>query len=328
MSPTFEEFLKLIERANLAPSVHNTQPTRWRLEADGSVLVLEEIARRLTVADPAGRDAAVSLGSSVEGFSIACADSGSFVDVERVDGAVADGLRPVARLTLRDGTSPDVLSAFVDTRRSYRGAFAKNAARVDAEALLAEGDVTLARTPAEIERLAQLNDDGALRTYRDKAYRSELVSWLRLSRRDPRWALDGLNAEAMAMSPLVATGAGAIFAPRVFEALDGIGIGSTLVAEAPVVRSAQTIALFHRNADEDPFETGRRFYRLWLEFEQIGLSAAAMSVLADDEEIRATVAREFDIPGSRRLINAFRLGVAPKRIDGAKARLQRSSLVV
>lgn len=326
-----DEFRSLVERANLAPSVHNTQPTRWRLDGDGSVSVLEDVARRLSVADPEGRDMAVSHGSAIEGFAIACADANRAVSLERAtpanDGSERGSI-PVARLTLSPGAVVDPLSPYVTTRRSYRGTFAKGAARIDARALTENGDVTLAETPEAIARIAELNDRGALRTYRDRAYRRELVSWLRLSRRDPKYSLDGLSAEAMEMSPLTAAAAGVILAPRVFEALDAVRIAPATVAEAPVIRSAQTIAFFHRPEGEDPLLTGRRFYRLWLEFEQLGLSAAPMSVLADDPEIRAIVAREFGTPPGHRLVNAFRLGVPPARKLSPKARLANETLIV
>ena len=120
MRLTPENFATLVERANLAPSVHNTQLTRWHLNDDGSVLVLEDPTRRLPVADTAGRDAAVSHGAAIEGFALACADGGSIVDIEQLHGAAEGGLLPVARLTLRDGGQADPLSTFVPARRSYR----------------------------------------------------------------------------------------------------------------------------------------------------------------------------------------------------------------
>jgi nitroreductase len=328
MSLTADDFSALVETANLAPSVHNTQPTRWRLNADGSVLVFEDTTRRLPIADPAGRDAAVSHGAAIEGFALACAAFGTAVHAEPFDGPAEAALRPVARLTLTADSPVDLLVAHVPARRTYRGVFTKTRPPADLDLLTAASDVTLVRTPPGVALLAQLNDESALRTYRDAAYRSELRSWTRLSRRHPSWARDGLNAEALEMSRLQAAGAGVVLAPHVFETLDRIGIGRVLVAEAAVVRSSQAVALFHRPATEDPLLTGRRFYRLWLEFESLGLSAAPMSVLADDEQTSAIIAREFELPAGRRLINAFRLGVPPQRTLAPKPRLPRAALVV
>lgn len=62
-----QTFRALVAEAALSPSVHNTQPTRWRLTSDGRVQVLEDEDRRLPVGDPEGRDLNVSHGSAVEG---------------------------------------------------------------------------------------------------------------------------------------------------------------------------------------------------------------------------------------------------------------------
>ena len=328
MSLHADDIAALVAEANLAPSVHNTQPTRWRLAADGSVLVLEDTARRLTIGDPTGRDAAVSHGAAIEGFAMACAARGLGVGVDVLEGPEDAGLRPVARLTLSPGAPTDDLRAFVPARRTYRGAFARPAQPVLLEALASSDDAHLADTSPSVARLAHLNDVASLRTFRDGAYRAELLSWMRLSRRDPRWAVDGLNAEAMEMSRFEAAAAGVVLGPGMFEALDRIGAARLFVAEADVVRSAQAIVLFHRPSSESPLLTGRRFYRLWLEFARLGLSAAPMAVLADDESTRSIIAREFGLPIGRRLITAFRLGLAPPRNLGPKPRLPVKELLI
>ncbi|HXQ10908.1 MAG TPA: hypothetical protein VN805_07910 [Caulobacteraceae bacterium] len=323
-----EDLAAIVGAANLAPSVHNTQPTRWRLEPDGAVLVLEVIARRLPVGDPEGRDAAVSHGAAIEGFALTCGTKGLAVTAELLDGEPEEGLRPVARLTLAPAGPLDPLQAFVPIRRTYRGAFAKGGDAGRLEVLAAADDITLVSAREGVARLAELNDEASLRTYRDRAFRAELLSWMRLSRGDPRWSVDGLNAEAMEMSGIAAVGAGLVLRPGVFKALDGTGLARMLVAEAAVVRSAAAIVLFHRPDGEDPLLTGRRFHRLWLDFASLGFSAAPMAVLADDLATREIIAREFSTPPAHRLITAFRVGLAPARQLAPKPRLPVSALIV
>jgi len=327
MTLTRDALPALVAAANLAPSVHNTQPTRWRREPDGALLVLEETTRRLPVGDPQGRDADVSHGAAIEGLALALGAQGVSLAVEPLAGAPDQGLRPVARLRFGDGAPTDPLAVLAGRRRTYRGAFAKAGAPVALETLGAD-DVTLARTPEAIAQLAALNDAASLKTFRDGPYRAELVSWMRLSRRHPRWAEDGLNAEAMEMSPFEAAGAGMVLRPGMFEALDGLGLARLFVAEAAVVRTASAIVLFHRPEGEPPLITGRRFHRLWLEFTALGLAAAPMAVLADDVETRGQIAHAFAIPAGRRLITAFRVGPEPRRDLGPKPRLAPASLLV
>ncbi|MDX3805186.1 MAG: nitroreductase family protein, partial [Bosea sp. (in: a-proteobacteria)] len=62
---------ELLAEARLAPSAHNTQPTRWRLLGDDALLLLEDVTRRLPVADPSGHDVRLSHGAAIEGMSLA-----------------------------------------------------------------------------------------------------------------------------------------------------------------------------------------------------------------------------------------------------------------
>lgn len=314
-----DTFRSLVADANLAPSVHNIQPTRWRLLADGQVEVLEDEDRRLPVGDPEGRDIAVSHGAAVEGFRLAASQRGLTVKVGHSEGCVAS-------LIVSEGGGVDPLAPFLHRRRTCRGRFEPGGAERVARLAPAD-DLTIINDPDRIARLADLYDEASLRWFRERPYRAELVSWMRLSRRHPAWTVDGLNAEAMEMSSLEAAGAAFVLSPGVFEALDRVGLAGALVAEAPVVRSAAAVALFHRPLSETPFDTGRRFHRVWLEFTAVGLSACPMAVLADDPEARASLQREYGVGDDRRLITAFRLGVAPDRALPPKPRLAVGALI-
>jgi nitroreductase len=328
MSQSISEVSAMIAEANLAPNVHNTQPTRWRLETDGSILVLEDTTRRLKVGDPSGRDADVSHGAAIEGLALAASRQGLGVAVEPLQGSSPGDLRPAARLSFVEGRGPDELARSVGLRRTYRGAFASTRSGAALDLLAMADDVTLLRKEGDIANIAALNDTASLRSYRHAPFRAELLSWMRLSRSDPRWNLDGMNAEALEMSRFEAAGAGFVLARGVFEIIDRFGIASPLVAEAPIVRSAEAIALFHRPETETPLETGRRFYRFLLEVTAQGLSAAPMAVLADDPLAESEIRQSFGIPPNRRLITAFRLGVAPRHPTGPKPRLPLETLMV
>lgn len=317
-----ETFQTLVAEASLSPSAHNTQPTRWRLRSDGRIEVLEDESRKLPIGDPEGRELNVSHGSAVEGFCLAAGRRGLTVTVSRDSAKIAE-------LTVRPGDVSDPLAEFLTQRRTYRGKFeGGEAARLALARLEQSEDLVVVQTPEHIAGLASLYDDASLRWFRNAPYRAELLSWMRLSRRHPSWSLDGLNAEALEMSGIEAAGAGVVLRPGVFEALDRIGLTGPLVAEAAVVRSASAIALFHRPANEAPFDTGRRFHRAWLGFAQAGLSASPMAVLADDVEARESIQADFGIGSDRRLITAFRLGIAPDRDLAPKPRLGLDTLIV
>jgi hypothetical protein len=91
-----------------APSIHNTQPWRWRV--DGATLELRaERDRQLAVTDPVGRLLTVSCGTALHHVRLALAAEGWQAEVRRVPDADDPGL--LARLTLtgRIDVTPDAM---------------------------------------------------------------------------------------------------------------------------------------------------------------------------------------------------------------------------
>lgn len=65
-----EQLRFLLGYAILAPSGHNSQPWRFRIE-DGSILLFADPGRGLPVVDPEGRELAISCGAALEHLLIA-----------------------------------------------------------------------------------------------------------------------------------------------------------------------------------------------------------------------------------------------------------------
>jgi hypothetical protein len=151
---------------------------------------------------------------------------------------------------------------------------------------------------------------------RDRGFRRELVNWMRLARSHPRYAVDGLNLDALRMSSLEGFGAKVVLGTGLFEAIDALGLDKVLTGEKSKTQSATAIALFHRQRDESPLASGRAFYRFWLNLTRLGFAAWPMAALADHAESADICSRHFAVPSERRLINVLRAGVAgavPKR---------------
>jgi nitroreductase len=321
---------RIVASANLAPSVHNTQPARWHLASDGSVLVMAELARRLSAGDPCCRDMGVSCGAAVEGTVMALADAGIGVaaveDLWAVNDTVAfPGYRLAARIVPSGAAQPSPLSGHVANRFTWRSHF-KPAAMDAAKALQAWAreaeDVTLAHTPEDIAMLAALADDAGMVFLRDRAFRRELFGWMRLARSHPRYDADGLNLDALRMSALEGFGAGVVLGTGLFEAIDALGLGKVLTGEKSKTQSAAAIALFHRPRKESPVESGRAFYRFWLNLTRLGLAAWPMAAVADHAQSAEICSRHFAIPAERRLINVLRAGVAGAVLSRARLPVQ------
>lgn len=323
------ERLALVAEASRAPSVHNIQPARFRFE-DGAIMLMEDARRRLFIGDPEGRDSEKSLGAAAEGLALALGERcfGAEIKTARGEGEV----REIARVVYAGGAAPDALAPFAETRASYRGMFAPPSAG-DGDALkrLAEAcaDLTIVTERDAIAALAKRFDDVSLEVLRAPAYRAELLSWMRLSARDANYDRDGLNAAHLALSPLEALGAGVVLGAHAFPVLDAIGLARPLIGESAKVRSAAAVGLFHRPAEEAEFETGRRFYRVWLEITREDLALCPMSVLADVPQAAAMELREAGVAPGRKLVSVFRIGRRPAQAPTPpRARLPASELIV
>lgn len=323
-------FETLIAEASQAPSVHNIQPTRWRLLAADTVLLLEDEERRLPAADPSGHDVRLSHGAAIEGFSLACGRHGLRIAQIMPDDRPDDvaGLRMIARLTLAAGGTADRLASGVAGRHSWRGSFLPADARLH-EALgklVIAPDILIIPPGSAVAEIAELGDRAGFHFLCEDEHRRELLAWMRLSRSHPRYGSDGLNAGAMAMGGIEARGASLVLGP-LFPLLRRLGLAEPLTRERAKTASG-AIVLFHRPLGEDPLETGRAFYRAWLAMEAQGLGACPISVLADWPVSNAALVARHPLPAGRRLVNVFRLGRVPPHAASPRARLPVAELIV
>ena len=327
---TRDEQMAILAEVSRAPSVHNVQPARWRFENDG-VTLLQDRSRRLPAGDPTGRDVEASLGASFEGMVLALSRLG--LGLSEPLHVADDGrgeLRSVCTARFVPGESVDPLAEHVARRRSWRGAFAPVEAfdLVSLEATLnVREDARLLIGKDLIARVAKLNDDCSWEFMRDPSYHAELCEWMRLSPADPRWNVDGLSAECLAMSAIERRAASLLFRPAAFGVLKTIGLARALVAESARVKSAAAAIAFHRDDDESPFDSGRAFYRLWLEITATGLVACPMSSIADSALGSTEMRAHCRIPSGRRVVNVLRVGRAPTKLPKS-ARLPASELLI
>ena len=112
-----------IALANRAPSVHNSQPWRWRV-GPSSVHLFADPERALPATDPEGRDLRISCGAALHHLRVALLASGAATTVHRLP----DPAHPVhlAAVTPR-AAEPDAddlaRAAAIDARRSDRRVF-------------------------------------------------------------------------------------------------------------------------------------------------------------------------------------------------------------
>lgn len=321
---TPELFRELVSDAALSPNVHNIQPTLWRLVDADTIALVQSPTRSLPVGDATGRDALASHGAALEGMIIAASARG----IALSPAAAQSG--EVARVSVTGTATPDPLAAYLTRRRTYRGAFdkARKAEARKALAQLSRPDIHLITDEAQIKQIAALTDQATMRTFRNRPYRQELTSWMRLTKADRNWSRDGLNAQAMNMSAPLAVAAGVVMTYPMFEVLDKLQLAAMLTGEAAVTNSAAALVTFVQDRDADPLQTGRDWHRMWLELTALGLSASPLTILGDDEKAASEMARRLNLAPRQRVVTVLRTGMVDAGILPAPARLPVDELIV
>ncbi len=297
-----------------APSAHNTQPAT--LFIDGAALVVGwDPDRELTVADPTRRDLWLSVGAFVESIAIAAADAGLGVAVEW---DVDTRAHRVARLV--EAEPRRVAGGFtagdLRARRTARGPYAEPFVGAVALAEVAAGagaagDVRVDVLGAHL--VDELLPSADRWVHGSPAQVAELRRWLRLDRSEPRYRVDGLTDEALALTPLQARVLGAALSPKVWPGLRRVG-GPRLLALSSRNAGRGTVVALHVPAPdagvpERVAERGRALLRTWLAAQRHGLHVHPLSQLIDSPRTAPRLDDGVSAPDDeRRVLSVFRIG--------------------
>lgn len=172
-----------VELAVRAPSVHNSQPWRWRADPRdrARVHLLADPARRLQRVDPAGRDLLISCGAALHHAVVAFTALGWHATVRRLPDPADPTHLAVLELRRDRAEAATVgLAAAIPRRRTDR--------RLYSSWPVADGDIALmaarvARGGVMLRRLAAMDTlrpliAAAVRHHvADAAYLAELTAW-------------------------------------------------------------------------------------------------------------------------------------------------------
>lgn len=188
-----------VEAALQAPSLHNSQPWRFRLHGD-SVEVRIDPQRRLSAADPSGWGARIAGGAALFNLRLA---------------VTVQGFRPTVRIC-PDPRDPDLLAVLgvnqhqppspverrlaeaIWHRHSHRGEFwpdpvpATSRARLVSAARAEQGWLELLIGREPVRAVGELARAADRQLMRDPAYREEVAAWIR---RQPTDRPDGVAAD-------------------------------------------------------------------------------------------------------------------------------------
>ena len=172
-----------LEAAALAPSIHNSQPWRFRVGPAG-IDVLADRSRRLDVIDPTGRELLISVGAAILNLRVAILGHGR-VPILRI---FPDPRQPdlVARVTIGPVTVPDptarALLAAIPRRHTNRRPFTGLAVPgtvIDelTAAAAAEGAALAIADPIGRDAILGLAATADAWQRAEAGYRDELTAW-------------------------------------------------------------------------------------------------------------------------------------------------------
>jgi hypothetical protein len=191
---TIRDGRELIRCATLAASSHNTQPWRFRVAQD-RVTILPDRSRRCPVVDPDDAHLFKSLGCAAENLVQAALAQGSAADVtfDPTDDAVVVVLSPSAAV------GPTALFTAIEARQCTRLPFDGTSLMPAALELLGRSGqgpgvrtVFLADRP-RVDAIGELVAKGDMTQLTDRAFRQELISWIRFSNASAVRSGDGLS---------------------------------------------------------------------------------------------------------------------------------------
>jgi len=274
---------QLIHYATMAPSGHNTQPWKFRIQQQ-MICICPDLSRRLPVVDPFDRELYISLGCAVENLVIAARHTGHAVSVEKIS---EDGTVPL-KIGPADGTPDneglfDAIQKRQSTRRQYDG---KPIPEDDMERLaslpLEQGVTVLFVTdPKKTEAIISLVREGNHIQMQDRDFMRELVSWIRFNETEAGRFRDGLSSKA----------AGSLSIPRVvgkFFMRYLLNANTQSKKDEKYIRSSSALmVLLSENNDRDSWiRTGRSFERLALCTTSLGIKNAHINQPCEIPELR------------------------------------------
>lgn len=306
----------LIESAARAPSVHNSQPWRFRVSRDAVELWSDP--RRRTWSDSDGREMLISCGAALFGLRLAVRSLGvqPVVDLLPEQGR----LRLLARV--RAGR-PDPLNALetrmlaaVPHRHTHRGPFEPGPLppgllpRLQNDVLIENAELAFIPPGLRFERLVRLALSAARRGDLDPRTRATVRRWTRAAGHPER---DGIPPTALTVGSAARLRPGRL-PQRDFDL--GRHLGLLPADGAPPVATAVLLTRNDRRADW--LRAGQALYRMLLDAATEWVFASLYTQPLEDPVTRLLIPGQVGLPGHAQML--LQLG----RATSAAATARRS----
>lgn len=290
---------RLVATAARAPSVHNTQP--WRFRASRHTIdLLADRSRKLPRIDPTGREMLISCGAALFGLRLAIRDLVYLPDVQLLpDPAQTDVLARVRSALLHRSAQPNGrCSPQMPYRHTHRGPFTADPVPPSLLAglqhdLMVEGcTLALVDRPARYQQLSALVTAADHQQHTHPAVRAELRRWTRPHGSPAR---DGVPAYAY---PAASAPVAGKLAQRDFDLGRHLGLleggGSSPAATGILITPADSKA--------DWLRAGQALHRLLLHAATQWVFASLHTQPLDSPPARAKIMARLALPGPPQML--------------------------
>lgn len=292
------DFRFMIEQAIRAPSGHNTQPWLFK-ENENSIEIHPDFSKMLPVVDLDNRELFISLGCATENLCIAASEKGIDAEVSITD-------KGIIRITLTKTENPDPHSLFeqIAVRQTNRSVY--NGRIIPADTINMLKEITLEtgicvhfyeNGSTEYDAVSNYVRTGNSIQMRDKAFKTELQSWMRYNKKHQNTYNDGLSYVVFGAPNLPMF----IVKPIMKRALNE---KSQNKGDVKKMKSSSHFVLFttQNNTIEEWVNLGRALERFLLQSTGFGIAHAHMNQPNEIKELAVQMAETLHLSGQNPVI--------------------------
>ena len=290
---TKDTMLKIIKYAAKAPSGHNTQPWKFKIESD-SISILPDFTRALPVVDSDNHALYISLGCALENLIIA-ANQFDYETKVTIHNSGNETFIQVDLYQVKEIKKTDLFN-FIVKRQVTRNKYSPE--KIQKEALRELFDdvldksvqVKLFLSETEIKNLTPYIIEGNNLQFNNKAFVKELVSWFRFSEKEVLLKGDGLWSASMGL-------------PNMGRCIGNFIMKNFVTAKSEAKRWEKIIsksagfALFmvEKNDTEHWIKLGQTFQRFGLKATKMNISHAHVNMPCEELPVREKMIQNFQL---------------------------------